>query len=122
MTGFDAAPDVKVSPAPTAARNAARAPARATRAAAAPPPQLTAPPLTIVNGSVHVQLNYGATGYVSRLIPELRLDHGQAEKLKALQHALIARGAKLADGRPVKSQSDAAVWLIEQLPTEGAES
>lgn len=45
-----------------------------------------------------------------KLTPEAR------ERLNSLWELLLAQGAKLLSGRPVKSASDAALWAIEQLP------
>jgi hypothetical protein len=47
--------------------------------------------------------------------PELHLTTVQAHAANDLFHGCVEKGAKLADGSPVKSVGDAIGWLLEQI-------
>jgi hypothetical protein len=56
-----------------------------------------------------------AAGYCPRHL-DVQLAGDQPRRCRRLLDGLIAAGACLANGRPVKSPADAVRWLVDQLP------
>lgn len=51
-------------------------------------------------------------------VGNVKLRYGEGMTLARLNRALIATQAKLADGRPVKSNNDSLRWILQQLGDE----
>jgi hypothetical protein len=58
--------------------------------------------------------SFSADDYLSRHV-EIQLDTRQRQNLRRLLNGLRTSGEKLANGRPVATNSDVVKWLLEQF-------